>query len=254
MFKDIYSFKVQVKREVEKVEIKTEKDENGNEEEIELKKKVNKKVAVEIAIKKPSRKEIEDAETEYAIKMSECIKKGILTKAMLAKKYSDTGGALSEEDAKKLLSLYKDISDIEKEIAKMSISGIDKSKKKTKEKIQEYEESLSEKRREIFELENDYQSLFNHTADVKARNHAMLWYIINLSYYKSEELGVTEYKNLFEGNTFEEKAKDFYEKDENGFDIYEMSGAKISAAISYWYFSAGDIDQQTMNDLMEQFH
>lgn len=253
MFKDIYKFTIHVKREVEQVEIKKEKDAEGNEQEIEVKKKVNKKIPVEIAIKKPSRKEIEDAETEYAIKMSECIKKGILTKAMLAKKYSDTGGALSEDDAKKLLNLYREIGDIEKEIARMSISGIDRSKKSTKNKIKDFEEKLTQKRREIFELENDYQALFNHTADVKARNHTMFWYIINLSYYKSEDLEIKDYKRLFEGETFEKRMDDFYEKEESGNDIYELAGAKISSIISYWYFSGGEIEKETLDELMEEF-
>jgi hypothetical protein len=252
MFKDIYSFKIQVKREVEEIEIKTEKDEQGNEQEIEVKKKVKKKVPIEIAVKQPTRKEIEDAETEYAIKMSECIKKGILTKAMLAKKYSDTGGALSEEDAKKMLNLYKDIADIEKEIARMSINGFDRSKKSTKDKIKDFEERLLAKRREIFDLENDYQALFSHTADVKARNHTMLWYIINLSYYKSEDLEIKEYKRLFEGDNFEKRLENFYEKEEGGDDIYNLAGGKIASIISYWYFSGGEISKENIKELIEE--
>ena len=47
---------------------------------------------VPIKIKRPSRRELEEAELEYSVEMSRCVKKGILTKAMLYKKYSDTGG------------------------------------------------------------------------------------------------------------------------------------------------------------------
>lgn len=253
MFKEIYSFIVKVKKEIEQIEIQKQINAEGVEEEVEVKKKVKKDIPITIAIKKPNRKQIEEAETEFAIKMSECIKKGILTKAMLAKKYSDTGGALSEEDAKKLLSLYKDINNIEKDIAKMSMTVIDRKNPKTKKKISDFESELLEKRREIFEIENDYQTLFNHTADVKARNHVMMWYIVNLSFYKSKDLEVEDYKELFEGDSYEKKIESFYKKDEEGEEIYSLCCGKLSAIISYWYFSGGDITKDTLDDLMDEF-
>ena len=55
---------------------------------------------------------------EYSIEISRCIKKGILTKAMLAKKYSDTGGILTEKDAQRLVDLYSELSDLELEMSK----------------------------------------------------------------------------------------------------------------------------------------
>ena len=54
-------------------------------------------------LKEPNRRQIEEADMEYSIEMSQCVKRGILTKAMLAKKYSDSGGLLAEEDAKTIL-------------------------------------------------------------------------------------------------------------------------------------------------------
>jgi len=48
---------------------------------------------VRVILKEPNRRQIEEADMEYSIEMSQCVKRGILTKAMLAKKYSDTGGA-----------------------------------------------------------------------------------------------------------------------------------------------------------------
>ena len=57
-------------------------------------------------LKEPNRRQIEEADMEYSIEMSQCVKRGILTKAMLAKKYSDSGGLLAEQDAKNLSKKY----------------------------------------------------------------------------------------------------------------------------------------------------
>ena len=88
-FKELYSFTVDEEVEVEK---KTTKKDKKTGEETTITKKVKEKVPVVVKIKRPSRRQLEEAELEYSVEMSRCVKKGILTKAMLAKKYSDTGG------------------------------------------------------------------------------------------------------------------------------------------------------------------
>jgi hypothetical protein len=105
-FKELYSFSVD--REVEK-EVSSSKTDKKTGEQITVTKKVKEKEPLAVKIKKPSRRELEDAELEFSVEMSKCIKKGILTKAMLAKKYSDTGGLMSEDDAQELVDNYKKI-------------------------------------------------------------------------------------------------------------------------------------------------
>ena len=82
-FKQLYKFTID--KEVEKTVQSSKKDKKTGEEVI-TKKKVTEKVPVEIKIKRPSRRELEEAELEYSVEMSRCVKRGILTKAMLAKK------------------------------------------------------------------------------------------------------------------------------------------------------------------------
>ena len=76
-----------------------------------------------IGIKEPTRRELEEADMEFSIEMSNCIKKGILTKAMLAKKYSDTGGLLAESDANKLVDLYAELADCEAEYTQRTLQN-----------------------------------------------------------------------------------------------------------------------------------
>ena len=98
-FKELYAFTIDDEREVEKTHTRKNKKTG---EETKVTKKVKEKVPVQFRIKRPSRRELEDGELEYSDEMSNCIKRGILTKAMLYKKYSDTGGVWSEEDAQDL--------------------------------------------------------------------------------------------------------------------------------------------------------
>ena len=117
-FKELYSFTVDEEKEVEKTHTRKNKKTG---EETTVTKKVIEKVPVQVRLKRPSRRELEDAELEYSVEMSRCVKRGILTKAMLYKKYSDTGGVWSEEDAKEYGRLYKEIFDIQNEYARLEL-------------------------------------------------------------------------------------------------------------------------------------
>lgn len=239
MLKEIYSFEVQDIREVEEKTKENRKNDKGIEEEVEVSKKVEKKVPFKIAIKEPSRRELEEADMEFSIEMSNCIKKGILTKAMLAKKYSDTGGLLAESDANKLVDLYAELADAEAEYTRRTLQN--KNVKRLPEKVQKEINKLSARvaicRRDIVTLESSYQSLFNHTADTKAQNRIILWYVTYLSYYKSGSVEEAEWEPLFKGDTFEAKIDSYYEQDEKENSLFQLTSGKLAALLSYWYFS-----------------
>ena len=82
-FKELYSFGLEEEKEVEKTHTRKNKKTG---EETTVTKRVKEKVPVQVRIKRPSRRQLEDAELEYSVEMSRCVKKGILTKAMLYKK------------------------------------------------------------------------------------------------------------------------------------------------------------------------
>ena len=111
-FKELYSFTLDEEKEIEKTHTRKNKKTG---EETTVTKKVKQKVPVQVKLKRPSRRELEDAELEYSVEMSKCVKRGILTKAMLFKKYSDTGGVWTEDDAKDYGKLDKEVFDIQNE-------------------------------------------------------------------------------------------------------------------------------------------
>jgi hypothetical protein len=235
--KEIYSFEVELEKEVEK---KTEKviidKDTKKEKKVSVNEKVIEKEPVRIILKEPNRRQIEEADMEYSIEMSQCVKRGILTKAMLAKKYSDSGGLLAEEDAKLLTSKYADLSKLQTDFTRLNTKTTKKKPKEDETKEAEIIGKIAEVRREIVNMETAYASLFNHTADTKAQNRVILWYVLYLTYTMRGEEDPEEF---FPGETFEEKEQAYYDLDEANDELYGLIQGKIATFISYWYFTAG---------------
>lgn len=236
MFKELYSFTVTDTQEIEQKSKEKRKNDKGVEEEVEVTKKVEKEIPVKFILKEPSRRELEEADMEYSIEMSRCIKKGILTKAMLAKKYSDTGGLLSESDANNLVDLYAELAELEGEYTKKTLNN--RSLKKLPSKVKEQIDSLAAKvaicRRDIVTLESSYQTLFSHTADTKAQNRIILWYLTHLTY---TQIGEEESTEFFTGDSFQSKIDSYYHKDETEDSLFSAASGKLTSILSFWYFS-----------------
>ena len=246
--KIIYSFTVEKKEIVKETQKKTQiNPDDGKEEIISVTKDIEKLIPYHCVIRQPNRRELEEAELEYSIEMSKCIKRGILTKAMLAKKYSDSGGLLAEEDAKFLAQRYVDYGSLVNEFQKLQL------KKKLDDKEQTRSDELGgqimELRKQIIDMETTYASLFNHTADSRAQNKAISWYMLHLTDIRRDSDG--ELFPLFEGETFEEKTEEYYDMEEAGHEIYDMVSAKLTAFISFWYYSAGSVSEADFEKLNE---
>ena len=233
--KEIYSFSVDIEREVEETVTKKRKNKETNKmEEVSVGQIVKKEVPIKVILKEPNRREVEEADMEYSIEMSKCIKKGILTKAMLAKKYSDSGGLLSEEDAKFLTRKYASMGELQTKFTRISTKP--KKTKADEDKIKDLLGQLGTLRREIVDMESSYSSLFNHTADSKAQNRVILWYLVTLSFYQENE--DDDIEPFFPADEAEDKIEQFYELDENGHEILDLCKDKLSTFLSFWYFSA----------------
>lgn len=242
--KELYSFVVD--KEIEKEEVTTKVDKKTKEE-ITVKKKIKTTVPVTIKLKRPSRRELEEAELEFSVEMSKCVKKGILTKAMLAKKYSDTGGLMSEDDAKSLVDSYKKVFDIQNEYSRLGI--IQNKTDKQKERVEEITSELADVRRQIVEFESNYQSLFDHTADVKAQNRLILWYVIMLTYIQEEEDDGP--KPYFGSGDFEDKLEEYYKREESEDGLYFLITKKAATVLAFWFFNQAS-DKESFDSLMKR--
>ncbi len=243
-FKELYSFTVD--KEVEKEVVSTKVDKKTKEE-ITVKKKVKELVPVTIKIKRPSRRELEEAELEFSVEMSKCVKKGILTKAMLAKKYSDTGGLMSENDASNLVDSYKKVFDLQNEYSRLEI--IQNKTDKQKDRVEEITKELAEVRRQIVEFESNYQSLFDHTADVKAQNRLILWYVINLTYIQEQDDEAPV--PYFGSGDFDSRLEKYYEREESDDPIYFLIAKKAATILAFWFFNQAS-DKDSFDSLMNR--
>ena len=242
-FKELYSFTLDEEREVEKTSTRKNKKTG---EETTVTKKVKETVPVVVKLKRPSRRQLEDAELEYSVEMSRCVKKGILTKAMLYKKYSDTGGVFSEDDAKDYGKLYKQILDLQNDYIRLD--SVDKKSKDQTEELEKIKENLADTKRKIIEAESSMQSLFDHTADTKAQNRLLLWYTLMLTHVQKEE--DEEPKQYFEGQDFEEKLDDYYLKEDENSDLYNKVIKKVSTILAFWFFTQASSPEE-FNKLIE---
>jgi hypothetical protein len=232
--KELYAFEVKTTKEVEEVVVtKNEKD-----EETKTITKVKKEVPVRIVIKRPTRKQIEKADLQYTVKLSELMKLGVLTRAMVTKKYADTGGVLTETEATYLTSRYKRLAEIQKDFVNLSLKS-ENLDPKSKEKLDEVTKEINTIRREIAETESNYSFIFQHTSDTKAQSHVILWYSLMLAYTEEQkDGGQPEWTPLYKGDTFEEKMEDFYKKEEDAELFYLQVKQKLAYFISFWYNGA----------------
>ena len=243
-FKSLYQFTVDEEIEVEKES--SRKSRKTGEVTI-TKRKVKEKVPIEVKIKKPSRRQLEDAELQYTIEMSKCIKQGILTKAMLAKKYGDTGGAFTEEGQREYGKLYKQILEYQNEYIKLDTAT--KLDAKQKKRLEFLKEEIARVKRDLVEVEANLQGLFEHTADVKAQNKLLLWYALHLTYIQREE--DEEPIQYFKGLDYEDKLDDYYEKEEEGSSLYFQIIKQVSTTLAFWFYNQAS-SQEEFEELMEK--
>lgn len=256
--KEIYRFKVFLEEEIEKqvdvekkvevekdVEVeKTRKNAEGQEEKyvetekqkvtetqiVQETRKEKESVPYSFVIKQPTRRQMEEADMEYSIEMSRCVKDGILTKAMLLNKYSDTGGIMSESEAKALAEMYGRLGQLQTEFTSWKISDKNKFSDKQKETVEE----MAQLRRDIAKTETNFSALLNHTADSKAQTKVISWYLLSLTNLENEK---GELEPYFKGDTFDDKLNYLYDLEEDEDPLLDLVYDKLTAFVSFWYFS-----------------
>ena len=146
------------------------------------------------------------------------------------------------EETIKILDIYADFAE------HFMAMPVEKGKKTKgdEEKSKGLINKIAESRREIIDIETSYASLFNHTADVKAQNRVIMWYVLNLTYIAR---GEEDSELFFEGETFEEKESYYYDLDEKNDPLYSLIQSKIATFMSYWYFASSGLSQEDFDQL-----
>lgn len=270
----LYTFKVN--REVDFREDSTETNDKG--EEIKVSKTVKKSRPVLVRIKKPGRKLFDEGELYYGVKLSEGIKSGLLTRALLAKRYQNDGGAMSEPEKERYSELYLQLFEKENDLQRLQVNLENISDEEKKDKITDLLIEMSELRRELQDFETAQSSLFDQTAETRAKNKTIMWWVLQLAqiekkndeikdyhWYKKEEEASTdeekkavkeeiaklEYINVFDGETLEDKMNKYDELEDDGDEFWQETLRKLAYFISYWY--SGQADSEEDFQRVEEF-
>ena len=93
------------------------------------------------------------------------------------------------------------------------------------------------------------QSLFDHTADVKAQNRLLLWYTLMLTHIQKED--EDDPVPYFNGLDFDEKIEDYYLKEDVSDDFYLAVVKKVTTILAFWFFNQASTPEE-FNALIEQ--
>lgn len=246
MMKELYKFIVNKQEEIEEIEV----IKNENNEEIKKIKKIQKEVPKEFIIKKPNRFLFDEAEMFYGIKLSESIKAGMLTRTLMLKKYDSDGGIFTKDEEQRIKDIITGLADAQKRIFELE----EKEKKSTltEEELNTRQDILEEMvklRGQISEIENTKNSLFEQTAETRARNKTIVWWILNLAYEKDKK---GNYIPIFGEGSYDQKLKKYYELDESADPFVMKVVDKFTYFISFWY--AGRINSVDDFKAVEDFY
>ena len=211
----------------------TEKiEENG--QTVEIKRTVKKVKPIKIAILKPDRQLYKQAEMFYAKTLSEYLKAGLLSYSLVAKRYANDGGPLTDKEQERLKVLRTQAHELEKEF----FTNIPEEDEASKTKKNDILVKINSINYEINAIQNSYSDIFDNTAEMKSRNDTIEWWVLHLAYFNEDE---KEFKSVFSGQNYEEKIKSLedYEDKENKFHLEVIK--ELSYLISFWFASRNTV-------------
>lgn len=244
--KYLHEFKIE--KEIP-VETETTSKNNKGEEIKTIKKELIKKPVI-FRILKPNRRSFDDAELFYGVKLAEGIKAGLLTRSLLAKRYQNDGGAMSEPEKQKYAQLYVDMFRKQNELEKIQVN-LEKMPKDLQEaKLTEVLTEMANIKEQLQEIEIYQSSLFDQTAENRARNSTIMWWALHIAYVSKDE-GKT-FQPLFGEGSFESRLKE-YDKLEESNDMIDLEAIKkIAYFISLWYLGKA-VTQEDFKRLEDTF-
>ena len=230
----LYSFPLERKSQVE---VEEKREENG--EELIIKKKKDVIETVEVYLKRPTRRMYDDCNLFYSVEISKGVKMGMMTRAMISKRYKNDGGGLSKEEQEDFGKKYNQLMLKEREfqVVQLNLQEDDEmTPEERQEKLTDIVAEIEDLKADMEKYEVAAESLYEHTAEARAARRTNMWWLFFLTYtkFKNEERGgIDDFKPFFEGKTFDDKAE-FYEKVEEAIiDTDNEFGANLIEKASY---------------------
>lgn len=214
--KKLYSFIVNERKVTEEPIVK--KNEAG--EEIKVLEKIERIVPKTYFIRKPTRNDFDEADFFHDKLFSDNIRAGIITRSEIIKRFAN-------EDVE-IKKVYDDYTRKQNELQRLSI-------------LEQTEENLVKKNKlqqELFAILIDIQnfefnksSVFDKTAENRARTKTIFWWILHLAY----KLDGDKESPIFDGKTYEEKIEQYDLLFEKGDQHFAEVMQKLLYFVPGWY-------------------
>lgn len=238
--KELFSFSVNKTIEIEEVEIS--KNEAG--EEVKTSKKIKKDTPIKVFIKKPTRLLFDEAELFYGVRLAEGIKSGLLTRALLAKRINNDGGIFSDDEQLEYANSYVKLFELQNDFQRLSVIEDAARTDKDKDDLKSVIDQIESIRQKIQNFEIAQSSLFEQTAENRARNKTIIWWLLNLSYTEDE---AGNQKPLFGEGDFSEKLKAYDEIEDKDLTFEKKAIQKLIYLISFWYMGRASSKEEFDN-------
>jgi hypothetical protein len=237
-----FIYETSIKKQVNET-VKEQQTENG--QTIEISRTVKKTKPVKAGILKPDRKLFKEAEMFYAKSLSEYLKKGLLPYSLVAKRYANDGGPLTDNERNRLKELREEARKLEAEFFATITDTDEQAQKKKNETLIK----INAINAEVSNIQNAYSDIFDSTAEMKSRNDAIEWWALFLIYVDEDDKG---YKPLFGEVEYEDRLKKLEEIEDTADPFYIEIIKRLSYLISFWFTARNTvtkIDFDTMEKL-----
>jgi hypothetical protein len=189
------------------------------------------------AILKPNRRLREDGELFFASEVSRFAKSGVLPKAAWNTILSNGGGSISENDREEYGKLLIEYRDKSFELQSILIKESGTRTPEEQSRFDQLTKDLDEIKRQVQSFEAGQINIFENTAEAKARNRTVLWWVTNLAYKKDE----TGYVPIFEGKSFEEKLDQYDEIEQSQGNDYLLNVIRrCTYLITLWFLGSAE--------------
>ena len=234
-FKTLYTFKAPKKEMVKESDTIV----NDAGESITTTKNVVKDVDYEYCLMKPTRHLTDEGDLFYNVTVSKGLTAGLLSQALLARRVNDDGGVLSEKEKENWGRMYAQLVLKQEPIQKLSL----KQGNRTPEEQLEYEtllEDTANLTRAMQEFELRRQSIFDVTAETRARTRSIIWWLLFLLYRKNAK---GEWVEFFEGKDLEDKQFAYDDLDDE--EVYKTEEERnhnalvvshAAQAVTLWFY------------------
>ena len=225
--KRIYEFTTN-KEEIVKEE-SVEKKKDGTE--VTTSKDVTKDIPHKFFLRRPTRAMTDEAELYYGVRLAEGIKAGLLTRALLEKRFENDGGTRSDDENEEYARIIEKLQGFHREQSKILDINEKKRTPAQKKRLKELDSEVKPSRRALRDLQMMEDSLYEETAESRARNKVILWWMLHLAH--EEEKGKD--MEFFGAGSFDTKLERYDEIDE-GDDFFDLVVArKFAYYVSFWF-------------------